>query len=774
MHFYNHKNSKQPILTATKKLFLSLLLTFILVSFSQIHCQKSISVKYVDHNEFKIDGILDEAVWQETIPSSEFYEWYPADNKLVEYQTELRMMYNEKYLYIGIKAYAPGTDYKTPSYERDYSISGADVINLMFDTFSDRTNAFLFGINPFGVVREGIISNGGVTGNLDLSWDTKWLGESVIHEDYSISEIRIPMASFKFKENVKQWKFSAMRANTQANTNSSWTKVPQNQNQLNLGFFGDMIFEKPLEKSKNPISIIPYITPSFTKDHIKDESSFDFKAGFDVKIPVQNSFMLDLTVLPDFSSEDVVAGQNNTTRFEIKLDETRQFFIDNGDLFNGFGLPDDALAFYSRRVGVGEDANNNTSIVPIIAGAKFTGKVNKKLRIGILDVQTEGDDEKLIAQNNNLVLAAEHRIFSKSNIGFFFINRQATNSGKEAYVGTEYNRVAGTDLKFFSEDNSFDTHVYLHKSITPNIESNAISTGTDINLEKRNYTLKFTGQYIDEGFQSDLGYTKRKDIVRAHPFAQLKLYPETDAINTLKFKVSNNRYWLPSDNMRLGDSDLIIGSEVNFTNGAALGLEYAYRFVYLSREFNPVSTAVFETGLEYTDRFIQQYQDLDPTGIPLPIGKYHTQDVKLTYNTNRRKDFWVEGYSKYGTFYTGHIFTSEVTFQYRKQPIFFVNLKLQYDNIKLPEPYSSDQLWYVGPTFNFTFTKSLFWNTDVQYSSQTDSFFLVSRVQWRYAPLSDVYLTYSDSYNTATSPLSPIEKGLFLKVTYWFDMPKKK
>ncbi|GGZ88819.1 DUF5916 domain-containing protein [Algibacter mikhailovii] len=660
------------------------------------------------------------------------------------------MLYNESFLYIGIKAYAPGKDYKAPSYERDYSISGADVINLMFDTYSDRANAFLFGINPFGVRREGLISNGGISGNLDLSWDTKWLGETVIHDDYSISEIRIPMSSFKYKEGVTQWKFNSMRSNTQSNTKSSWSKVPQNQDQLNLGYYAPMVFEKPLKKSKNPISIIPYITPSYIDNSIKDEETFEFKTGFDVKIPVKSSFMLDLTVSPDFSSEDVVPGQNNVTRFEIKQDETRQFFKDNGDLFNEFGLPDDALAFYSRRVGVGRDTNNNDVIVPITAGVKFTGKINNGLRIGVLDVQTKGDEDELIPKNNNLVLAVQQKIFSRSNVGFFLINRQVTNPEKE-YSGTEYNRVVGSDLNFFSKDNSFDAQIFLHKSFTEGIESNAISTGTYLNLEKRRYTLRFTGQYVDEGFQSDLGYTRRKDIVRANPFSELNFYPENNSINTIILKLSNNLFWKPSDDMRFVHSDLLLAGTTNFTNGASLGLTGALRYEYLDEPFDPVGGG---------------------DGELLPIGGYNYHDVKLDFNTDKRKAFWFEGNTKYGTFYTGNKFTADVTFQYRFQPIFFVSLKMQYDDISLPEPYSSDELWYLGPTFNFTFTKSLFWNTDIQYSSQSETFFVVSRIQWRYAPLSDIFLTYSDS--RATSPLDPIERGVFLKVTYWFDILTKK
>ncbi|MFD1292485.1 DUF5916 domain-containing protein [Lutibacter holmesii] len=726
-----------------------LLLTFILISFSNVYSQKKISVKYVASNEFVIDGVLDEAMWDTAIVSSEFTEYFPTDSKLVEYQTEIRMLYNDAFLYIGIKAHSPGMDYQTPSYERDFSISGADVINLMFDTFSDRTNAFLFGINPYRVQREGLISNGGTSGNLDLSWDTKWLGESTIDEFFTTSEIRIPMSAFKYKEGVTQWKFNAMRSNTQSNTKSSWAPVPLSQNQLNLGYFGTMTFEKPLVKSKSPISIIPYITPSYSKDYLNDERSFDFKTGFDVKIPIKSSYMLDLTLNPDFSSEDVVAGQNNVTRFEIKQDETRQFFIDNGDLFNEFGLPDDALAFYSRRVGVGSNTDGNDISVPISAGIKFTGKVNKGLRIGVLDVQTSGDKDEFIPKNNNLVLAAQQKIFSKSNISFFFINREVTNPN-DKYSGTRYNRVAGTDLKFFSKNNSFDAQVFFHKSFTENIESNSISTGTYLNLEKRKYTLRFTGQYIDNGFQSDLGYIRRKDIVRANPFFEYNIYPKTNALNTIILKISNNLFWMPSDDMRFVGSDLLLASTFNFTSGASVALTGAERYEYLDEPFNPGSG----------------------DGEPLPIGGYNYRDLKVDFNTNKRNAFWLEGNIKYGSFYTGTKSTTDITFQYRVQPIFFVSLNVQYDDINLPEPYSSNNLWYIGPTLNFTFTKTLFWNTDIQYSTQTDSFFVVSRVQWRYAPLSDIYLTYS-GVNT-TNPHILVERGLFLKATYWLDIKRKK
>ncbi|WP_067144973.1 DUF5916 domain-containing protein [Pseudotamlana agarivorans] len=714
-----------------------------------VFAQKSINVKYVDNDNFIIDGALDEGNWENAVLTSEFTEYFPTDSKLADYQTEIMMLYNERFLYIGVKGYAPGKDYRTPSYERDFSISGADIVNLMFDTYSDRANAFLFGINPFGVEREGVIYGGGVTGDLDLNWNTKWVGQSQIYDGYFISELRIPMSAFKFKAGITSWKFSAMRSDTQSNTKSSWTRVPQNQNQLNLGYFGDLIFEKPLVKTRNPISVIPFVTPSYTNEHYKGEKSFNFKAGFDAKIPVKSSLMLDLTVLPDFSSDDVVSGQNNVTQFEIKQDETRLFFIDNGDLFNGFG-EGNALAFYSRRVGIGKDSLGNDKIVPISVGAKFTGKINNNLRIGVLDVQTEGDDQYGIAANNNLVVAAEQRVFKKSNIGAFFINRQATNYD-ESLNGTSYNRVIGSDFNFFSKDNSVDGKLFFHKSFTPDISGNAISAGNELNVEKRAYSLGLTTQYVDAGFQSDLGFTKRKDILRVNPSGAYNMYPKSNKINTIIVDASYNAYWRASGDMSLSERYTALGAAINFTSGASIGLQGTNAYEYLYSPFDPVG----EKG----------------TGAPIPVGGYDMNYLDLDYNTDRRKAFWLEGTTRYGSFYTGNKFTTDVTFQYRYQPFFFVSLQLQYDNIKMPEPYSSGQIWYLGPTLNVTFTKTLFFNTDVQFSTQSNSFLLVSRLQWRYAPLSDLFLTYTDTDTTA--PFELIERGVYLKLTYWLDISRK-
>ena len=121
---------------------------------------KSYTVKYI--NEAIVpDGILDESIWESAANASEFWEYFPLDSIQARQQTEIKMFYDDKNLYIGITAYSLGKDYAIQSLKRDYRAGNSDNITFLFDTFSDATNAFLFGINPYGVRREGLVSAGG-------------------------------------------------------------------------------------------------------------------------------------------------------------------------------------------------------------------------------------------------------------------------------------------------------------------------------------------------------------------------------------------------------------------------------------------------------------------------------------------------------------------------------------------------------------------------------------------------------------------------------------
>ena len=210
-----------------------LALLFLFVSVHSQTSDKSFTVKHTS-DKILIDGTLDEPIWGIAESAGEFQQYFPSDDIPAEYQTDIRMVTDETTLYVGIKVYTPGNEYVIPSLERDFRASGNDNINVIFDTFNDGTNAFLFGINPYGVRREVLISGGGQSlRGFTTSWDVKWRGESKIFEGYYTAEMAIPLTSFKFAEGETKWRFQSYRFDMQSNERSNWYAIPQNQSVIN-------------------------------------------------------------------------------------------------------------------------------------------------------------------------------------------------------------------------------------------------------------------------------------------------------------------------------------------------------------------------------------------------------------------------------------------------------------------------------------------------------------------------------------------------------------
>ena len=727
--------------------------TAILLFFAclQLICQdqnKSFVVKSIAEN-IKIDGIPDEAIWNRAKSAKDFHQYFPSDSVMAEQQTAIKMLYNETTLFIAIKANAAGKEFLTNSLQRDFRGGGIDQITLVFDTFNDGTNAFFFSINPFGVRREGLIANGGADRNdFTASWDVKWKGESKIYNDHFTAEMAIPLTSFKFKEGETKWRFNSYRLDMQTNERTSWIKIPQNRLIFGLAFMGDMVFEKPLGKSRTPLALIPYINAISAKDFENGEGLNNFKIGGDAKISIGNSLNLDLTINPDFSTVEVDNFITNLTRFEVALPERRQFFVDNNDLFGSFGGGRDANPFFSRRIGIAKDAEDNTIENRILGGLRLSGKLNENLRLGFLNIQTEEDANNEIPSNNNMMFALQKKLFSRSNVGVFFINRQAINAASFLPEDEEYNRVVGIDYNLASKDNSWTGKAYAHKSFQPNDTEGNYSFGLNLGKNTRNFSAIVDAVSIDEEFSSDLGFIRRKDIFKVANIFEGRYWPEKGKINRFQAQAFNVLTWRPGLDFRNTDHNFSLETTAEFRTLERVQARFSKRFVFLSDEFEP-------TGKE------------DAVNLPADTG-YHFTNVELEFQSDNRKTFAFGIEPSYGGFFNGKRYSLETRFTLRFIPKINIGFNAQYDHIELPQPYSSADIWLVSPRVNITFNKSLFWSTLVQYSNQRDNLGVNSRLQWRFAPLSDLFLVYNDNY--FVNSFTPRNRSINLKLTYWLNI----
>lgn len=715
------------------------------IFFSQ---HKEFVVKYISE-PIKIDAILDEPVWETSDSAKDFWQYFPTDTLQATNQSTIKMLYDDSNLYIGIRVNSVGSQYVVPSLRRDFRAGGSDNITLMFDTFNDGANAFLFGVNPAGVRREALVSGGGIDlGGFTTSWDTKWFAETRIYEGYYISEWTIPLSAFKFRPGETKWRFNSYQFDTQGNEQNTWMKIPRSQFIFNLSFMGDMIFEKPLKNGRTPISLIPYITGALERDFEFNEESSTIKVGGDAKLAIGNSLNLDLTVNPDFSQVEVDNLVTNLTRFEVNLPERRQFFIENSDLFADFGHPEDAIPFFSRRIGIARDRDGINRPNQIIAGARLSGKLNNNLRIGILNVQTAKDEKYDIEGANNAVVALQQRIFSRSSISAIFVNRQNTTHSEETFSNRSYNRVAGLDYNLATLDNSWNGKIYLHKSFSPGLEKDDISTGAGLTYNSKNWRIRGSGFFVGENFRSDLGFIPRKGILKVDPQVEYLLFPSRGPVNIHTFSVEPTFLWKPEPDFQLADYNIISSWIMQLKNTSEFSASVFNRYTYL-------------------------YEDFDPTrsgGVPLPANsEYNYVSGQLVYQSNNRLAFSYNLGISYGQFFNGTVLTPNIDLNLRLQPRYIISLQARYDKVELPDPFSENDIWLLGSKVDVTFTRSLFWETFVQYSNQEQNFGVNSRLQWRFAPLSDLFLIYNDNYYT-DNVLVPRYRSLNLKVTYWLYM----
>ena len=718
---------------------------FIVFSLNAIAQNKKVNVSYITE-EIKLDAVLNEASWYKKKPATDFWQYFPTDTLKAINQTEITMLFDDHNLYLGIKVYSSGNNYIIPSLKRDFRAGGSDNITLLFDTYNDGSNAFLFGTNPDGVMREALVSGGGKElRGFTSSWDTKWESVTKQYDDYYISEWAIPMSAFKYKEGETRWRFNSYMFDTQSNERTTWIQIPQNQFIFNLAFMGDMVFEKPLGKSKTPISIIPYINTIAVNDYEENKEFFELKAGGDAKISISNSLNLDITVNPDFSQVEADQVVTNLTRFEVNLPEKRQFFIENSDLFADFGNSLDANPFFSRRIGIAKDTTDAYIENDIIGGVRLSGKINTNFRVGLLNIQTKNDSENEIGGNNNTVLALQQKVFSRSNVSFLFINRQDTSNKDFIIAEEKYNRVVGIDYNLANIDNSWNGKFYAHKSFTPNLDSKNYSTGTRLDYSSKKWRFKASGLYIGGNFKSDLGFIRRTDIFKIDPKAEYLLFPKQGKINRHNFNVVPIIVWKPELNFQLADYNIISSWNAEFNNTSRISVSIFNRYIYLFDEFDPS----FSDGLSLA-------MNTD----------YNFSSIEFNLQTDTRKPFSFKIKPSMGQFFNGFKYTFDTEINYRVQPKFLFSIRARYDKIELPKPYSNNNIWLVSPKINITFTKSLYWSTLVQYSSLQENLGINSRLQWRFAPLSDLFLVYNDNYFT-DSKFAPRFRSINLKITYW-------
>jgi hypothetical protein len=702
-------------------------------------------------NKIKIDGVLDEAVWTTTEVAQHFNKKYPNNVGEAKRQTEVRITYDNENLFFAFKVYDSGAAL-IKGLKRDIGHDGNDGVGIMLDPQNKKTNGFYFVVSALNVQSDDQLSNS-YDDKPSWSWDSKWFSATKDYGSFWVAEIMIPLKSIRYDPKQLHWGMNFVRIDAKNNEYSTWSKVPAIFRSYDLGYTGMLNWPSTGSPatSKN-IIFLPYVNGSSSEDKENNKTlNTNANAGFDAKIALNASLNLDLTVNPDFSQVEVDQQVTNLTRFNIFLPEKRNFFLENADLFSNFGIPP-IRPFYSRSIGLDKDGNR----IPILFGARLSGNLNPATRIGVMNMQTGKQGN--YSPENFSAFTMQRSVLKRSVIKTYFLNRENYISEAEAKKNPldKYGRNAGVTFEYSNTSGSFSAWADYHQAFKPTVTNQDKYIQGGFMSERTNWSFITMVGNVGKNYYTDMGFVQmienydaeRDTTIRlgfGTTFNQIgyKIMPATGPIGKLQFKIEDFATFHPDNSLNQSDAKFSI--QTDFKNAS----------------FFNVSLGNTSLNLLYPISFTDAK--------PIPAGFYQFNQFEMMYASDMRKLFGFEGVVTLGQFYNGTVQGLSMGLSWRNQPHFKISVRAEINKIELPKPYGSTNLVLISPKIEWNFSTKLFWTTFMQYNTQQNNFNINSRLQYRFKPMSDFFLVYTDNYFT-DPVIKNKNRALIFKFSYWFNL----
>ena len=680
----------------------------------------------------RIDGLPDEPAWLTAERATHFQRVLPTDTGFAVAQTEVRLLYNKTTLFVAITCLDPNPG-KRPveSLRRDFNFQKNDNFVVFIDTYNDQTNGFAFGVNAAGAQWDGMQSNGA---SVNLDWDIKWQSAVQNSGDRWTAEFAIPFRSVRYNGGAAEWGINFSRNDLKSAEKSSWAPMPRQFTTSNLAYTGTLVWDEPLPSSGPRFSLIPYLSAKATQDRsdggpLKPGAS----AGIDAKVILSTSMNLDLTVNPDYSQVEVDKQQTNLDRFELFFPEKRQFYLENSDLFANLGT-DNLRPFFSRRIGL--DA-------PVQAGARLSGKIGSNWRLGLMDIQTGPLDS--IPASNYAVAAIQRKVFRRSGVSAFLVNKQLMDfSGSGETGGNRHNRVGGVEFNLASNDNRWTGKAFYHQSFYPGATGNASVMAANVTYATQYLTATLNQSWVGADYLAEVGYIRRKGYYEIAPLFLYKFYPKNSKIANHGPGIKADFFFDPS--LSPTDRDIQLVYQAEWLNKSVLQADVRDSYVRLLAPFDPTNSH----------------------GIPLAAGEtFNWREAGLSYMSDIRQPFNFLASGRYGGYFNGKRLLLNGELYYRIQPWGSLAAVATFNDIDLPEPYNSARYLLIGPRLDLTFTDKIFFTSLIQYNNQADNINVNLRFQWRFAPVSDLFIVYTENSYPGDGKVK--NRGVVVKLSYWFN-----
>ncbi|MEJ2239070.1 MAG: DUF5916 domain-containing protein [Gemmatimonadales bacterium] len=682
-----------------------------------------------------IDGVLDEPSWQLADSTTGFTLNLPRVGYPASESTVVRVLYDEKRLYIGATMYDSEPDRLTISgLEQDFQTHDSDIFGFSIDTYWDKQNA-LFAVNPAGAIFDAQVFND--SRYVNRAWEGVIFRKTTINDHGWTAEIAIPFTTLRFNRAAEEqtWGVNFLRRVRRRNEDGYWAPIDRQYRVHKMSQAGTLTGLQHLQQGRN-LTIKPYVSAARQVGELRiDDHGNDFNGGFDLKYGVTPRLTLDITAFTDFSQVEVDQEQVNLTRFPLFFPEKRDFFMENAGIF-AFGdvtepnyrtgsSPRNFTLFHSRRIGLSEDRRP----VPILLGARLSGRTNG-FELGILNTQTQ--ESRGIPSENFAVARIRRSIFGSGDVGLMFINRQVTESN----ASETYNRSYGIDANLRLLGHMI-VNSYLAATDQPNQSGNSKAAWLQVAWRDPIWDASAVVKQVGGAFDPGVGFVRRRAIRQA--FATLGAHPQPDVSQIVEVNPYIEVSLISDLHWDLDTRTVTAGLGTTFIDGSMLTFEYNNN---MERLTDPETI----------------------TGVELPPGEYAFADASLSYTSSGARSVSGGVRLSRGGFFDGDITSIRGNALLRPNYHVSLDFTVEHNDLTLADSSLSADLF--SARIRYALSTSFFASAFVQYNSSADEVITNVRFNLIHAPLSDVFLVYSERRNTRTNTL--LDRVLTAKMTKLF------
>lgn len=539
-----------------RKILLLIIFPFIVLAQTP---KKSITTHKIN-SELKIDGSLDEEAWQQAPIAKDFTLFNPGNGEPEpsNQRTEVKVLYTDDAIYIGAIMYDSSPDsILTQLTPRDNYNQNNDWFGFFINPFNDGLSDFNFWVTAAGVQADSRTTSNGD----DFSWNSVWKSSVQITEYGWVCEIEIPYMSLRFPETIsKNWGLNMIRSIRRSRTQYSWNFLDR---------FSGFSYEyqsgvlKGMENIHPPVrlSFNPYL--STYADDYEGTTTYDINAGLDLKYGINESFTLDMTLIPDFGQVAFDAQVLNLSPFENRFRENRPFFTEGTDLFNKGGI------FYSRRIGgtpnniTGVDLTESDSVdirqeyTQLLNATKVSGQTKGNLGFGFLNAVTdnnyatltdsEGNETKSLIEpwTNYNVLVFDQRFNRKSSVSFINTNVWRNGDPNEANTSA----LLGS---FFDKSGNYSAEAAFKMSNVINPDSTKTGHQTNFTIADvgGSWRWRIRESITTDTYDiNDLGFQPRNNRVEHFATASYGTFSPSGIFNQYEFSTHINYNFLFDPNV---------------------------------------------------------------------------------------------------------------------------------------------------------------------------------------------------------------------------------